>query len=81
MDPTPRGEKFAASRQRLKHRPSQARAIQPARPDQRWPTVRRSEKKLRLATGSKDMDMRRAMIVQKDDEAQISGAMNGRHGA
>jgi hypothetical protein len=47
---------------------------------QRRSAVGRPEKKLRLATGPKDVNMRRAMIVEKDDEAQISGAMNGRHG-
>jgi hypothetical protein len=69
MNTTPRSEQFAAPRQRLEHRPSQAHTIQPTRPDQRRPTVGRSEKKLRLAAVRKDVDMRRAMIVEKDDEA------------
>ena len=79
MNPTPCGEQFAAPRQRLDHSPSQARAIQPTRPDQRWPAAGRPEKKLSLAAARKDVDMRRPMIVKKDDETQISGAMNGRH--
>jgi hypothetical protein len=79
MNTTPCGEQFAAPRQRLDHRPSQARAIQPTRPGQRWSAAERPEKKLRLAAGREDVNMRRPMIVKKDDETQISGTMNSRH--
>lgn len=66
-------------RQGLGHRPSQAAAIHSPGPDQRRPTVGHAEQQFRLAARRKNMNVRRAMIVGKDHEAQVCGAVDSRH--
>jgi len=79
MHAAPSSEQLGVPRQCLQHRSPQARTIQSASPNERWPTVQRSKKEFRFAAIRKHMDVRRAMVVENDDKPQVSGAMNSRH--
>lgn len=60
-------------------RPAQAGAIEASRPIQFRPVILRPEKDFRFCAAREDVDMGRPMIVDEDDEAQVSGTMDGRH--
>jgi hypothetical protein len=76
---TPDEKQLAAIRQGLGHRPSQVAAIHSSGPHQRRPTIGLAKQQLRLAARRENMNVRRAMIVEEDDETQISGTVDGRH--
>ncbi len=83
MNPPPCSPQLRPTQSGLDEHPAQAGAIEAARPLQLRPVplrpaIVRSEENLRLGTPREDVDVGRPMIVEKDDETQISSAMDGR---
>jgi hypothetical protein len=62
---TPSEKQLAAMRQGLGHRPSQVAAIHSPSPDQRRPTVGLAKQQLCFAARRENMNVRRAMIIEK----------------